>query len=784
MRPIISRRYAEVPPQLRKIPGWVLFKLGPEKANGKRDKLPYYADGTPRRGTQGSDQDRAKLGTFDQVRKRFERGGLDGIGLATLPDFGIVGIDIDHCIDDGKPSSLAEEIIEASDGTYCEVSPSGKGLRLFSLGKFADKKAHNTGLETFHAKSFLTVTGQRINGAEVRKLTPELESLLREKLEPQRGTHKGAVAAPRFDPTNERDVAELESALVYLVEHGKADDYKYWRDVGPALGRAFRGDERGFEIYEKFASHSDKRDRPGTTKQMHNLYDLWKTEHPNPITVASIFFEARELGWRPPKPTKRNKRPTINDGPMDILSDVVAPPLRPEDFPEVIANYADLFTRTSGFDFTGMAMAMVLAACTVIDDSIKIQLSKKTQWFEPARLWMFLLGLSGAAKTPLLKAAMEPVMSIHAGLIRDWEVECSKIKKKEEWPSRPALITNDTTLAALQETLLDNPQGVTHYTNELGAWLGQHDLFNNGQGSHDRNAWMQLYDGDANQVDRIRRGKALIENWGCSIVSATTYAMLQGEKNKLPPDGLIQRFMSVCVPSDHEPDDSIPDAEIEAARHAYSKMIGELEKLTDRGKVRLSPEANYVFAQRRDELNAETRMLATTNAPLAAHVAKHLGMLGRLMLIFHAIKQVTIGNDPTEDEVSEETARQAIRVLRILTAHASVVYDELAGASSSGAFIAKHMARSLLADKKGEVTRSYFMKHCDAFKNAPGWIKPHALNRLVDTGWIVPDEESRGFRGEPSRYTVHPRVQEKFGEHGVMHRERRAAVKRIIEAGR
>lgn len=56
--------------------------------------------------------------------------------LSSYDDIGIrvsgklATLDLDHCIDNGKLSPLAEEIVSHFQNTYIEISPSGTGLRI------------------------------------------------------------------------------------------------------------------------------------------------------------------------------------------------------------------------------------------------------------------------------------------------------------------------------------------------------------------------------------------------------------------------------------------------------------------------------------------------------------------------------------------------------------------------------------------------------------------------------------------------------------------------------
>lgn len=87
---LADRLAVGVPNELRALKGWLLWKRGQAKPGGEFDKVPYYAPGGKRFGTQGIPEDLAKLATFDVALARLREGGYDGLGLPML-GWGVVG---------------------------------------------------------------------------------------------------------------------------------------------------------------------------------------------------------------------------------------------------------------------------------------------------------------------------------------------------------------------------------------------------------------------------------------------------------------------------------------------------------------------------------------------------------------------------------------------------------------------------------------------------------------------------------------------------------------------
>ena len=108
---------------------------------------------------------------FDQARRAALK-LCDGVGIALgekSDRFGLVGIDLDHCVDDqGNISDRARQIVDAF-GSYTERTPSGHGLRILLWGskpgtKCSVKKTH-PGIEIYEADRYITVTGRHLEGS-------------------------------------------------------------------------------------------------------------------------------------------------------------------------------------------------------------------------------------------------------------------------------------------------------------------------------------------------------------------------------------------------------------------------------------------------------------------------------------------------------------------------------------------------------------------------------------------------------------------------------------------
>lgn len=161
-----------IPAELKIIPHWVLWKW--KTRDGKTTKPPYQADGR-----SASVDNPATWTTFDTALAAYQHGGFSGIGIVLSEDDDLLGVDLDECLnpDTGELEPEAAAIVAALP-TYCEVSPSGRGLRLFGWGKLPQGGRRNRHVEMYESGRYLTVTGQRFNGhAALAEITPELATV-------------------------------------------------------------------------------------------------------------------------------------------------------------------------------------------------------------------------------------------------------------------------------------------------------------------------------------------------------------------------------------------------------------------------------------------------------------------------------------------------------------------------------------------------------------------------------------------------------------------------------
>ncbi len=154
---------AVIPDAMRRARRWLVYKLIPNPDPTKKPrKVPFYLDGTPRRGALDTPADLAKLGTFDEARTALKTGRYAGLGFALGQDGEGYwqGIDLDHTDERPELAALADTL-----PGYVEWSPSGTGVHAIGYGRqFPALGSNASGIEAYSGGRFFTVTGRVIRG--------------------------------------------------------------------------------------------------------------------------------------------------------------------------------------------------------------------------------------------------------------------------------------------------------------------------------------------------------------------------------------------------------------------------------------------------------------------------------------------------------------------------------------------------------------------------------------------------------------------------------------------
>ena len=239
-----ARVRGAVPAPMRDAARWLVWKAIPQA--GKKDrKVPYYADGSPRRGALDTPEDRARLVSLEVALAAVGRGGFSGVGFALGPDdTGLCwqGVDFDGVTERPELAALVPHL-----GGWLEHSPSGRGLHAYGYGEpFEALGSNASGIEAYCAGRYFTVTGAALGG-ELACLRACVEARLRAAHTGARPSASGAPGpAPLaggsfFAKVNAKALASLAAWVPALFPRAVV-----WRDgyrvTSKALGRDLEED--------------------------------------------------------------------------------------------------------------------------------------------------------------------------------------------------------------------------------------------------------------------------------------------------------------------------------------------------------------------------------------------------------------------------------------------------------------------------------------------------------------------------------------------------------------
>lgn len=206
-----------VPEALRERPQWVGWKYA--WRGGKWTKVPI----NPRTGNAADSTDPSTWGTFEESVAAWRNGEpYAGIGFVFTAGDEFAGIDLDDCIGDGDQLVPAAREIVDQFNSYTEVSPSGKGVKIFIRGVKPDgsgcKSKKIEGFketEVYDHERYFTVTGRHLAGTPqtVESRQPELDALCRRLWPRKRSPHvNGTAASAGFSGDDEALIARAGAA--------------------------------------------------------------------------------------------------------------------------------------------------------------------------------------------------------------------------------------------------------------------------------------------------------------------------------------------------------------------------------------------------------------------------------------------------------------------------------------------------------------------------------------------------------------------------------------------
>lgn len=314
-----------------------------EERDGKRTKVPY----NPRTGGRAQSNNPDTFAPLDVAAQAMGR--YDGLGVGIFD--ALAAVDIDHCMgEDGTPTEMACDILSIM-GSYSEISPSGKGIRIlfYAPGFQYDTEKYyinnqKLGLEVYIAgctKKFVTVTGTVLLDLEMAQRNDEIQEVL-EKYMLRPARNQGAPID--WDaPISDAPSPGLDDLA--LLQRAKA------AKNGPQFSALWDGDTSGYKSASEadlalcnmlaFWTGKDPARMDRLFRQSGLMRDKWDRRQSGTtygaITIQNAIRNCREV-YTPGRPAERRR---TNPEPSENRTDQES--VRPPDYSD--AGNAEVFSR-------------------------------------------------------------------------------------------------------------------------------------------------------------------------------------------------------------------------------------------------------------------------------------------------------------------------------------------------------------------------------------------------------------------------------------------------------
>lgn len=757
LRSAFEKEKNNIPDDLKRLKGWLVWKVTKiDPITGKFNKIPIYPNSLKNRhGEQGSSEDLANLGTWDEAYAAItSKKTLAGVGFALVPSFNIVALDVDHCVNGGK---VGEDVFSLTDSTYCEISPSGTGIRAFWQGHATDGKNHDKGYELFHSKGFVTLTGRSIvnsyclsDHASIQQLDPDMKADLerlsqsREKIN-KSGKSEQLKQAAENDPRlqaiidaglYERDLGSGKHSIRCPFENQHSD---IGRDDGDGDTVYFQPHTNGYAEGWIHCLHTHGNNQSKYWSAIG--YDI-RTEGIEELMLETFGTDE----WPIPNPLPNDFSPVPQFN-ITMLPVALQPYI--EDIAERMQISPDI-----------PAIGIITALSAAIGRRIQIKPKMHDDWTVVPNLWGLVVAPPGYMKSPALSEVMKPLHQLEGEAYReyeskraDWIIEKERIvtankaiksanqdklkrnsgaeiaaylpEPDEPIPARYCV--NNFSLEALGEVLIGNPHGVLAFNDELHGLLKMSEKPGN-EGLHD--FLLSAWNGDVPfTFDRIGRGLNRRFNNVCVAIlggiqpGRLVEHIMAANQGGQGDSGLIQRFQLMTWPDLSEKwklIDKKPNSEArKCVYQIFERVVGRSspfpDSVADSAEIEepnirhFDAEAQTAFFVWLEQLE---RLVRGNSLPpvMASHLSKYRSLVPSLALIF-AIA------DGEKGAIPLRYVEQAIQWATYLQAHAE-------RALSCGIRPDTRYARALLAKiKEGSII--------DGFKPADVYLK----------GWSLLDKE-------------------------------------------
>ncbi|MEH7373120.1 YfjI family protein [Priestia megaterium] len=330
-------------------------------------------------------------------------------------------------------------------------------------------------------------------------------------------------------------------------------------------------------------------------------------------------------------------------------------------------------------------VAMGVLVCTSVAIGNGAVIEVKNSWVEGVSLYCGIIAEPGSAKTPAINKALKPLfelqernfeeyesLKIQYELEKDnYEIELEnwkkdvknkkkvKVEDKPILPKSPALqqiITMDSTMEALQDSLLSNKRGILKLHDELLGFVRGMNQYRSGA---DRQYWLSIWSNEPIIINRKGKEPIRIQKPFVSIIGGIQPDMIEEivktGREGIANDGFIDRFL-FCYP-DPVPAKWTDDDVSEDVLKGYCEIINRIYYSLTEGNpkvIRFSNKAKDLYTLWYDETERETTE-AGFPGTLKGVWKKLKGLHSRILVIMSMLKWSNSPDSVKIDLIDEES---------------------------------------------------------------------------------------------------------------------------------
>jgi len=790
---------SSIPEELRGLKQWICWRF--EDRNGKETKLPC----DPKNGREVDVQERAAWVSFDvAMQQARSRNDLDGIGFAFADGGGLVGIDLDDCLKDGRLTDFARSVVDRFPSTYAEVSPSGAGLKLWVRGSLpispdkTGRKNPKRGLEVYQRGRYFTITGQRwIDEDSGRHADSEpcivdhsgdLAVWFREQFPDKSAKAPAAAAAPAATLQDAAEIVRRASEArngekfrrLYEGDlsdcgddHSSADlalcnSLAFWCccDAG-LMDQVFRSSGLMREKWER----ADYREST-IAKAIESCSEVYSG---SVAQVERVATGGAERAWEPLIPITAPE-------PAEILA---------SDIPGGLGQFARELSESSE---TPAALAVFgVLGCLAVCCQKKFRVQNDGCHSEPLSLYLLTAAQPGERKSAVLRACREPLQrwesqeairlkpeiekavserktlesrishvrtraaktddaSERAAMMQDLvELE----RELPQIPALPVLTTSDCTLEGLASLMQRQGERMAVVSDEGGIFENLAGIYTSGQVKLD--LALQGFSGDSVSIVRAAKDPVVLQNPALSFLLSVQPSVLQEAASNpaFRGRGLVQRFL-YCVPRQRVgyrvlPDDAakVSDSVKALWERICVRLLNEPRHENEYGDVvprtiLLTAGARRIWKDFQREIEPHCRPGGPWHFE-TGWASKLPGSVARIAGVLHCAMCAADSLSPDVVQLNETTMKAAVDLGRKLEQHALAAFSA-AGMNDVEKLAAK-IAGWIRANQEPVVSSRQIQRGaCSDKKQAE---IEDSIEMLIDANWIRLRKQPAGRNGRP-----------------------------------